>query len=108
MIICARMFMNKRFPGGTAMKKEYIDTLGAEGYIPKALLSTIKSKKVHISASFVLSDQIDVMAKSFAISFYKELRRSGFSEDQVAYFSTELLKCLLEKLEAYKIKIQKR
>jgi hypothetical protein len=90
------------------MKKEYIDTLGAEGYIPQDLLNTIKSKKIHISASFILSDHMDIMAKSFAVSFYKELRRFGFTEDQIAYFSTELLKCLLEKLEAYKIKIQKK
>lgn len=89
------------------MEKRDSVVLGAEGYIPQELLRNIQTKKIHIDINFMLNPEMDVMAKSFAISFYKELRRHGFSENQIADFSTELLKYLGEKLAAYKAKIQK-
>jgi len=88
------------------MKRDDSEQLGAEGYIPKDLLDRIHSGNLQVSINFRLTDEIDVMAKGFAISFYKELRRMGFTEEQIADFSTELLKFLEAKLTAYKKKIE--
>ncbi|MGV8124487.1 MAG: hypothetical protein AB9903_20470 [Vulcanimicrobiota bacterium] len=90
------------------MKRDDSESLGAEGYIPKELLNRIQSSHMHVSVSFLLSEEMDVMAKSFAVSFYKELRRFGFTEEQIADFSTELLKYLHAKLAAYKRKIESK
>lgn len=82
--------------------------LGAEGYIPQSLLRDIGTRKINFSLSFQLDPHMNEMAKSFAISFYKEFRRHGFTEEQIADFSTELLACLHEKLDAYKNRIQQK
>ncbi|MDQ7824297.1 MAG: hypothetical protein RDV48_15960 [Candidatus Eremiobacteraeota bacterium] len=82
--------------------------LGGEGYIPKELLEEVQTHRIPITISFPLNTRSEVMAKDFALSFYRELRRFGFSEAQIADFSTELLKCLTEKLEAYVEKITRK
>lgn len=84
------------------------ESLGAEGYIPQPLLRDLKSKRTHLTVTFLLDSRMSTMAKGFAVSFYKELRRLGFSEEQIADFSTELLKCLHEKLHSYKSRIQQK
>ena len=82
--------------------------LGAEGYIPRSLLKELRSKRIQLSISFLLDSEMSTMAKGFAISIYKELRRLGFTEDQIADFSTELLKCLQDKLQSYKDRLQQK
>jgi hypothetical protein len=99
-------FFSITFRGGLAMKRDDSEQLGAEGYIPRELLDRIQSSNLQISINFRLTDEIGVMAKGFAVSFYKELRRLGFPEEQIADFSTELLKFLEAKLAAYKKKIE--
>lgn len=45
-------------------------------------------------------------ARVVARSFYKVLRRNGFSDDQIIAVANNILDCLLESLDGYKQKSQ--
>jgi hypothetical protein len=45
-------------------------------------------------------------AEKLARSFYKELRRHNFSDDQIIRVATELIGCLSHSLEGYRKKVQ--
>ena len=49
----------------------------------------------------------DRIAASVAVSFYKELRRHRFNNNQIVKVATELIGCLNKSLEGYKKKMEK-
>ncbi len=45
----------------------------------------------------------EIATKIVAKSFYKILRKKGFTDDQIVYVSSYILDCLLQSLRGYKL-----
>ena len=64
----------------------------------------------HLSLNINLDDASahpDRIAASVAVSFYRELRRHQFNNNQIIKVATELIGCLNKSLEGYKKKMEK-